>query len=81
MTTATISSRGQIVIPAPIRKQMGLQQGDRLAFHVDEGARKLTAKRIESLPEMRARFTSLIEPGITPLVDTKSVFNERQPRL
>lgn len=35
MYTATVTSKGQITIPAEVRKQLGLRDGDRLEFHVE----------------------------------------------
>lgn len=32
MTTATITSKGQITIPAPVRDALGLAAGDRIDF-------------------------------------------------
>lgn len=40
IVTATISSKGQIVIPAELRRKYGLKEGVRVVFH-DEGG-KLT---------------------------------------
>ena len=36
MTTATISTKGQVTIPMPIRKSLQLQSGDRVAFDLQE---------------------------------------------
>ncbi len=35
MAVATISAKGQIVLPKEIRKTLGLRKGDRLALEVD----------------------------------------------
>ncbi|MBE0627412.1 MAG: AbrB/MazE/SpoVT family DNA-binding domain-containing protein [Burkholderiales bacterium] len=32
MTTATLSSKGQVTIPAEVRQRMGLDTGDRIEF-------------------------------------------------
>lgn len=32
MTTATLSSKGQITIPAPVREALGVSTGDRVEF-------------------------------------------------
>ena len=36
-STATISSKGQIVIPADLRKRYGLQEGSTVLFHEERG--------------------------------------------
>jgi len=39
MAIATVSSKGQITIPADIRKQLALQAGDKVNFLLDETGR------------------------------------------
>jgi AbrB family looped-hinge helix DNA binding protein len=39
MPTATITSKGQITIPKPVRDELGLREGDRVAFRVLEDGR------------------------------------------
>lgn len=41
-TTVTVSSKGWIVIPAHIRKKMGLQPGTKVSVREDEGQIVLT---------------------------------------
>lgn len=43
MSTATITSKGQVTIPKSIRKRLDLQSGDTLRFEVDsEGSLSVT---------------------------------------
>lgn len=35
MTSATLTSKHQITIPSPVRRQLGLQRGDRVVFTPD----------------------------------------------
>lgn len=41
MQTITISAKGQVVIPANIRKKLGLKKGDKLAIMEEEGYIKM----------------------------------------
>jgi AbrB family looped-hinge helix DNA binding protein len=41
MQTITISAKGQVVIPASIRKKLGLEKGDKLAIMEEEGYIKM----------------------------------------
>jgi antitoxin PrlF len=35
--TSTISSKGQITLPLEIRRRLGLKEGDRVEFFIDNG--------------------------------------------
>lgn len=35
---STITSKGQVTVPAEIRAQLNLQTGDRLEFEIDQGS-------------------------------------------
>lgn len=44
MTTATLTSKGQITIPAPIRSALGIETGDRVEFvQIEPGRFELVA--------------------------------------
>ncbi len=45
MSEATITSKGQITIPADVRKAMGLSSGERVVFtRLDDGSTVMRAK-------------------------------------
>lgn len=37
MTTATVTSKGQVTIPAEVRQRLGIESGDRIEFVEIEG--------------------------------------------
>lgn len=39
--TATMTSKGQVTVPIEVRHQLGLRQGDRVAFDVEDGVATL----------------------------------------
>jgi AbrB family looped-hinge helix DNA binding protein len=53
MSEATVTSKGQVTIPAEIRKAMGLSAGERVVFtQLDDGTTVFRAKR-RSITELR----------------------------
>jgi AbrB family looped-hinge helix DNA binding protein len=81
MAIATLSTKGQVVIPAEIRRKLGLQPGDQIVFDMDDETRTVTLQRRETWDELSARFTSWIKPGTPPLLDASESFATREPRL
>lgn len=52
METAIVTSKGQVVIPAKIRRSLGIRQGTRLVFDQKQGTievRPITEAYIESV--------------------------------
>lgn len=47
---ATITSKGQVTIPQRIRERLGLKEGDRVAFVVENGVTTLEPVRSEENP-------------------------------
>lgn len=68
MTDAKITSKGQVTIPAEVRKALGLKQGDMLAFEVQ--ADYVTVRRRPSLAEVLEKHRDLLPTG-EPLYATK----------
>jgi AbrB family looped-hinge helix DNA binding protein len=52
--TAVISTKGQVVIPAEVRSALGLQEGDRLTFVIDDG--RLVVERLPTRAERRKKW-------------------------
>jgi len=44
MQTSTLTSKGQVTIPAEVRRRLGLHPGDRVAFVVDGDEVRLVRK-------------------------------------
>lgn len=64
MTTATVTSKGQITIPAPVREALHLVAGDRVEFvEVEPGRYELIAAT-RSVGELKGMFS---KPGRKPV--------------
>lgn len=62
MTTATLTSKGQITIPADVRRALGVQTGDRVEFvEVQPGRFELVAAT-RSVRELKGLFGKPARP-------------------
>ena len=64
--TITMSGKGQIVIPARVRKRFGLKKGEKLILEVEDRDIKLTPKTVD--------LTTLV--GSWPELDTETISKE-----
>jgi len=61
MPTSTISTKGQITLPARMRKQLGMKPRDRVAIDVIEDA--IVIKRAVNFFELRGFLGKSLSPG------------------
>lgn len=61
MTIATVTSKGQIAIPAPIRKRLGIHQGTRL--YVEERGEEIVLKPLN--PEYLDRTAGILKGPVS----------------
>lgn len=55
---STVSEKGQVTIPKPLRDRLGLRPGDALEFEAEEG--RLTARKVvarDRIDEVRGTLT------------------------
>lgn len=53
---ATVSSKGQLVIPADLRKKYRLKSGSRVAVHDKDGEIRIKPNPYESLLALRGKY-------------------------
>jgi AbrB family looped-hinge helix DNA binding protein len=59
-SSATVTSKGQVTVPADIRERLGLKAGDRLDFHLaDSGKLTVVATKRRSILESRESLPRL----------------------
>lgn len=66
---STIGSKGQVTVPLEIRRRLGLKEGDRVEFFVDNGQTFIRPARLEANP-----FKKYI--GSLPAFQTRQQVNE-----
>jgi len=60
---ATITSKGQVTIPAEVRRHLGLKQRDKIAFVIgDEGDVRLTVPTFPTIESLRGIAGTLPKP-------------------
>ena len=60
---STITSKGQVTIPAEVRKYLSIETNDKLAFVIDdEGIVRLRVLRYPTVASLRGAAGSLKEP-------------------
>jgi AbrB family looped-hinge helix DNA binding protein len=75
----TLSSKGQLVIPAEYRQKLGLEAGQRLELSIVEG--RIVLDRVPGLDELSAMATAwAAESGAGPLLDPARYYREHPER-
>ncbi len=64
MTTATITSKGQITIPKAVREHLHVAEGDRIDFHFGEDG---SVRLIPLARPVHELFGMLHRPGMKPV--------------
>ena len=60
---STITSKGQVTIPAEVRKYLGIKTNDKIAFVIDsEGSVRLRVPRYPDIASLRGAAGSLNKP-------------------
>jgi len=78
MTTATMTSKGQVTIPAEVRQRMGLGTGDRIEFvEIEAGAFAIKP----AIDDVRSLKGLLRKPGkAVSVTDMNAVIRQRAAR-
>jgi AbrB family looped-hinge helix DNA binding protein len=64
MTTATLTSKGQITIPLEVRTALGLHAGVKLDFVLDQDSFKVVPLR-HSVPSLKGRFAGRVRKPVS----------------
>lgn len=70
MNMVTVTSQGQITIPAKIRKAWGIDKSTKLRVSFDENSRRMTIEKpmgLDELRQMARKLTAEIPEGVKSL--------------
>lgn len=78
----TLSSKGQLVIPAAMRDAMGLKAGDRVHALLENDGTTITLRRFPTREEVDDIARAVVErAGVPPLMDVDEYYQtNREPR-
>lgn len=80
--TITMTSKGQITLPARVRKAMALnQRGEKLILDFEPSSQQVVLSKPMSFAEIQAKAQSYVNPGTPPLMDVDAFYNMREARL
>ena len=77
--TSRINENGRVVIPAVIRRQMGLQAGDAVVMEVQNGVLRIESHRAR-IRRIQESFRKLIPPGEMLMSDQLIVDRREEAR-
>lgn len=76
MLGSTVTSKGQVTIPAVLRRKLGLQEGDRVEFVEENG--KVTVRRVEN--DVESAFGLVKAPRTVSLETMEAAIRTRATR-
>lgn len=80
--TITITSKGQVTLPAQARKAMQLKDGDKLLFSYNSESQMATIAKPLSIEELSERISRHIKPGTKPVLNVDEYYQaHRKPRI
>lgn len=80
-TYITVTSKGQVTLPAAIRRQLGVGKGSVLEVDFSEASKRLVVTKPVSFAELRQRSARYFKSGTKPILDVDAFYNTREPRL
>lgn len=82
MTTITLTSKGQVTLPAAARRALGLKSSEKLDVDIDIEHQTLTLKRPMTLEKMTTNARKHLKPDTKPVENVDEYYQKhRKPRL
>lgn len=67
---AKVIAGGKIVIPAELRREIGIEEGDSLVIERNPGGGLVLKTYLQVVRETQARFRAMLKPGVGDLVES-----------
>lgn len=78
MYTVTITSQGQITIPAAVRRAMGLRAGDELSLSISVDRSSANLRKVMALDELTDFAMSKINTTVKPVTDVNAYYQQHR---
>lgn len=80
--TITMTNKGQLTLPARVRKALALdQRGEKLTLTFEPASQQIVLSKPVSFAEIQAKARTYVKPGTPPLIDVDALYNKREARL
>ncbi len=79
-SSITVTSKGQVTLPAYVRRQMGVLDGGVLQVDFDNIHNRLVVTKPVSFEEIQSEAGTYIKPGILPLMNVGQFYETHQPK-
>ncbi len=76
MKTVTITSQGQITIPASMRRSLGLKKGDQIDVRLNAETRSVSLRKPMSLEEVTEYAMRHIDPKAKPVTNVDEYYQK-----
>lgn len=76
-STVTLSSKGQLTLPASVRALLGLRQGDRLEVSVNEANGSITIAPVMDIEELTTLVSGYARKG-SPVTDVDDYYQQNR---
>lgn len=78
MKTITLTSKGQLTLPAEVQRLLGLKPSDKLHVTVDPETRSVTLQKPMTINEFTTFMDTIPRKKVPPLTDVDTYYQEHR---
>lgn len=75
MNTITLTSKGQITLPAAVRQTLGLRTSEKLELSVDTKQQVITIRKSIPLENLAKKYGKLVPKNVTLVKDVSAYYD------